>query len=80
MSYFAHEMELVKEAGRQVESLHEIARVVEAKLAAEPSGAKDFIRPCSTLLQRLLEAQAAVETLLQKLYATGLKEMAGARR
>ena len=80
MSDFTHDIELVKHARRNAEEIPEFVRGIESKLAEDPAGAKDFIRPCSVLLQKLLEAQAAVEVLLQKLYAADRLEFTHSRR
>jgi hypothetical protein len=79
MADHLHELERVKLATRNVEQLHEMTIEIEAGLRGDPEGAQDFIRPSSILLQRLLEAQASVEALLNKLFAASRLELAGRR-
>jgi hypothetical protein len=74
MADSSYEKDLVRLATRNVEQLQEVATAVEAKLRTDPEGAKELHRPCSVLLQKLLEAQGCIEALLQKLYTT---EMVG---
>jgi hypothetical protein len=74
MADSSYEKDLVRLAIRNVEQLQEVAVAVEAKLATDPEGAQELHRPCSVLLQRLLEAQGGIEALLQKLYTA---EMVG---
>ncbi len=80
MANFEPEMELLKQACRNVVQLQEIARTIESRLTADPEGAKSFIRPCSMLLQKLLEAQAGVEGLLPKLYSASTIGLATNKR
>jgi hypothetical protein len=68
------EKDLIRLAIRNVEQLQEVAAAVEAKLGTDAEGAQELRRPCSVLLQRLLEAQGSIEALLQKLYTA---EMVG---
>jgi hypothetical protein len=74
MADSSYERDLVRLATRNVEQLEEVAVAVEAKLRTDPEGAKELHRPCSVLLQKLLEAQGSIEGLLQKLYTA---EMVG---
>jgi len=69
MADVARELELVKLASRNLEQFGDLAKVIEAKLRDDPEEARSFVRPCAMLLQRLLEAQASIEELIQKLYA-----------
>jgi hypothetical protein len=80
MSDFAPEAELVQLAGGSVEQIDRVVEAVESKLAANPEGVNDLVRPCGMLLQKLLEAQARVEGLLQKLYFADLVKTRSATR
>ena len=68
MSDFTQEAKLVQLAGGSVEQIHRVLETLESKLAANPEGVGDLVRPCGMLLQKLLEAQGRVEGLLQRLY------------
>jgi len=75
MADFTKEKELLRLAVRNTEQLQEVVWEVESKLEADATDAKDLIRPCGILVQRLLEAQAKVEELIQKIYSAGLVEV-----
>ena len=79
MADYAQEMELVKLATRNVEQLKQMTREIETRLSGNPAGVEELIRPSTVLLQRLLEAQASVEALLEKLFAASRLELAGRR-
>jgi len=74
MADYHREMELVKLATHNAGQLHEWTTEIEQALRGDPGGAREFLRPCSVLLQRLLEGQAAVEALLEKLFAASALE------
>jgi len=80
MADFAPETNLVHLAGGSVEQIQQVIEAVESKLKADPEGAKDLVRPCGFLLQKLLEAQARVEGLLQKLYLADLVKVRSATK
>ena len=69
MADLAKELELLQQGTRNVEEIEEIVRTVETALAHAPDKAGKVVRPCATLVLRLLDAQASVEGLLQKLYS-----------
>jgi hypothetical protein len=69
MTELAKELELLQQATHHVEAIGAIARGVETALAHAPDKAGMMVRPCATLILRLLDAQASVEALLQKLYS-----------
>jgi len=69
MTDFTPEAKLVQLAGGSVEQIHRVVEAVESKVAANPEGVGDLVRPCGVLLQKLLEAEARIEGLLQKLYS-----------
>ena len=79
MADHSPEIELVKLASRNVEQVRELTQEIEADLRGDPEAAEEFIRPFSLLLQQLLESQAAVEDLLQKLFAASRVAYAGRR-
>jgi hypothetical protein len=72
-------LEQVKLAYENVAQLEHLASEIEAGVGGEPGAAKELIRPCGQLLQKLLEAQGSVETLLEKLFVASKAEMAGRR-
>ena len=80
MSDFAPEARLVQLAGGSVEQIDRVVEAIESKLAANPEGAVDLVRPCGRLLQQLLEAQARVEGLLQKVYCADRAKTRSATR
>jgi hypothetical protein len=80
MADFAPDMKLVQLAGGSVEQIHRVVEAVEAKLQGDPEGVKELVRHCGLLLQKLLEAQARVEGLLQKLYLADLVKVRSATR
>lgn len=77
MADYDQEVELLRLAVRNVEQLRQMTKEIEARLTGHPEAAEEFIRPGSLLLQRLLEAQAAVEGLLEKLFAARRLELVG---
>lgn len=74
MSDSARDKEPLRQAIRNAEQVQEVVKALESKLAADPGDAKAWIRSCAVLVQKLLEAQASVEDLIQKLYAAELVE------
>ncbi len=74
-----HVLEQVKLAFTNVAQLKQLTQDIEASVKGDPESAEEFIRPCGQLLQKLLEGQASVETLLQKLFVASHAEMAGRR-
>ncbi len=72
-------LERIRLACENVARLNQQTHEIEAGVKDDPEAAEDFIRPCGQLLQKLLEAQASVETLLQKLFVASHAEMAGRR-
>ena len=79
MADLTYELEQVKLAFANVAQLKQLTQDIEASVHGDPETAEEFIRPCGQLLQKLLEAQGSVETLLQKLFVAGHAEMAGQR-
>ena len=69
----------LKLAYTNVAQLKQLAQDIELSVQGEPEGAEEFIRPCGQLLQKLLEAQGSIETLLEKLFVAGRAEMASRR-
>ena len=69
----------LKLAFTNVAQLKQLAQDIELSVRNEPEAAEEFIRPCGQLLQKLLEAQGAIETLLEKLFVAGRAEMASRR-
>ena len=67
MANFDPEVEKVRAAVRNVEQIQKDLKALESRLAAGSSGASVLIRPCVILLERLLEAQAGVERLIEQL-------------
>jgi hypothetical protein len=74
-----YELEKVKLAFANVAQLKQLSQDIEARAEGDPDAASEFIRPCGQLLQKLLEAQGLIETLLEKLFVAGRAEMAGRR-
>jgi hypothetical protein len=74
---YAQDVELLRLAARNVDQLKQLTLEIEARLRGHPEAAEEFIRPSSLLLQRLLEAQATVEALLEKLFAARRLELVG---
>lgn len=68
MADFTSDVKLVQLAGGSVEQIDRVVEAIESKLAGNPEGVDELVRPCGMLLQKLLEAQARVEGLLQKVY------------
>jgi hypothetical protein len=79
MAEWNRALEQVKLAYANVAQLKQITQDIEAIVTGDPEAAGEFIRPCTQLLQKLLEAQGSVETLLEKLFVAGRVEMAGRR-
>ena len=67
MANFDPEVENARAAVRNVEQIQKDLKALESRLAAGSSGASVLIRPCVILLERLLEAQAGVERLIEQL-------------
>ena len=76
MTDFAPELELVRLAVRNVEQLQQVFRAVESKLSKTQEGAQVLRGPCAVLDVKLLEAQARVEELIQKVHDS---ELVGAK-
>ncbi|MBI4167069.1 MAG: hypothetical protein HY508_15185 [Acidobacteria bacterium] len=76
MADVTYELEQVKLAFANVAQLTQLMQDIEARVKGDPEAAEGFIRPCAQLLQKLLEAQGSVETLLEKLFVAGRVEMA----
>lgn len=72
-------LEQVKLAYANVAQLKQVAQDIETGVKDDPEAAGEFIKPCGQLLQKLLEAQGTVETLLQRLFVASHAEMAGKR-
>jgi len=68
MTALDQELEQVKLAYETVSQLKHLASDIEEGVRSDPEAAKDLIRPCGQLLQKLLEAQGSVETLLERLF------------
>lgn len=79
MADAAYELEQIRLAFTNVAQVKQLTQDIEASVKGDPESAEEFIRPCGQLLQKLLEAQASVETLLQKLFVANHAEMAGRR-
>ena len=79
MADVTYELEQVKLAFTNVAQLKQLTQDIEASVTRDPEAAGEFIRPCGQLLQKLLEAQGSVETLLEKLFVASRVEMAGRR-
>jgi hypothetical protein len=77
MSELDSEKEILQLAIRSVEQLQQVAKQVESKVASSPDDAKTLIRPCATLVLKLLEAQASFESLIAKLHSTVYSENLG---
>jgi len=69
----------LKLAYTNVAQLKQLAQDIESSVHDEPEAAEEFIRPCAQLLQKLLEAQGSIETLLEKLFVASRAEMATRR-
>jgi hypothetical protein len=69
----------LKLAYANVAQLKQLAQDIELSVRSEPEAAEEFIRPCGQLLQKLLEAQGEIETLLDRLFVAGRAEMASRR-
>jgi hypothetical protein len=69
----------LKLAYTNVAQLKQLAQEIELSVRGDPGTAEEFIRPCTQLLQKLLEAQGSIETLLDKLFVAGRAEMATRR-
>lgn len=68
MTALDQELEQVKLAYGTVSQLKQLASEIEEGVCGDPEAAKELIRPCGQLLQKLLEAQGSVETLLDRLF------------
>ena len=80
MADMNHGLEQIKLAYANVAQLKQLAQDIEAGVSGDPETAEEFIRPCGQLLQKLLDAQGTVETLLQKLFVASHAEVAGRRQ
>jgi hypothetical protein len=69
----------LKLAYANVAQLKQLAQDIESTVRGDPGEAEEFIRPCTQLLQKLLEAQGSIETLLEKLFVAGRVELASRR-
>jgi hypothetical protein len=69
----------IRLAHANVARLKQVAQEIEASVKSNPEAAEEFIRPCAQLLQKLLEAQGTVETLLEKLFVASRTELAARR-
>ena len=69
----------LKLAYANVAQLKQLAQDIESTVRGDPGEAEEFIRPCGQLLQKLLEAQGEIETLLDRLFVAGRAEMASRR-
>ncbi len=76
MSDWHQELTQIRLALANVGQLKQVAEEIEASVRGNPEAAEEFIRPCGQLLQRLLEAQGTVETLLEKLFVASRAELA----
>lgn len=79
MSNWEQGLTQVRLAHANVAQLQQVAQDIEMSVRDDPETAEEFIRPCGQLLQKLLEAQGAIETLLDKLFVASRQEMAGRR-
>lgn len=68
MTALDQELEQVKLAYGTVAQLKQLASEIEEGVRGDPEAARELIRPCGQLLQKLLEAQGSVETLLDRLF------------
>jgi hypothetical protein len=76
MSNWQQELTQIRLALANVGQLKQVAEEVEASVCGNPEAAEELIRPCGQLLQRLIEAQGTVETLLEKLFVASRAELA----
>ncbi len=67
----------IRLAYANVAQLKQVAQDIEASVSGDPGVAEEYIRPCGQLLQKLLEAQGTVETLLQKLFVASRTQPVG---
>jgi hypothetical protein len=69
----------LKLAYTNVVQLKQLVQDIESCVHDEPEAAEEFIRPCGQLLQKLLEAQGSIETLLEKLFVASRAEVMARR-